>query len=229
MTTDGRRIYAIGDIHGCLAEMQAMHARIAADLAAAPHRAPLIVHVGDYVDRGPDSRGVIEALLNPALPDIETVSLLGNHDDLMLKFLDDPHGQWCRFHWLEDNLGGRATLASYGVTGHDPVRMAEEARAAVPAAHLDFLRARPRLHRVGSYVFVHAGIRPGVPLDEQDPEDLIWIRREFLDSRADHGAIVVHGHTPAREIELRPNRIGIDTGLVYGRHLTCLVLEDDRL
>jgi serine/threonine protein phosphatase 1 len=227
--TDGRRVYAIGDIHGCRTELARVHAGIARDLAARPHPAPVVVHVGDYVDRGPDSAGVIADLLRWDLGPVERVCLLGNHDDLMLKFLDDPHGIWCRYHWLDDNLGGRETLASYGAgpAGLPDVLM-REASAAVPRAHLDFLAACPRAFRAGSYLFVHAGIRPGVALDRQDPEDLIWIRGDFLNDRRDHGVIVVHGHTPARAVEVRGNRIGIDTGAVFGRTLTCLVLEDER-
>ncbi|GIX12770.1 MAG: serine/threonine protein phosphatase [Paracoccaceae bacterium] len=229
MHTDGRRIYAIGDIHGCLADLAAIHHRIRADLAADPHDRAVVVHVGDYVDRGPDSRGVIEALIGWDLP-AERICLMGNHDDLMLKFLDQPHGMWCRFHWLDEALGGRATLASYGVApGGDPDALAAAARAAIPARHLEFLRGLARSHRIGDFIFVHAGLRPGRALEDQDPEDLIWIRGEFLDSDADHGGIVVHGHTPAARIELRHNRINIDTGCVFGRSLSCIRIEGGRI
>ncbi|MEM8740742.1 MAG: metallophosphoesterase family protein [Pseudomonadota bacterium] len=227
-TTNGRRIYALGDIHGCLAELDAVYAGIHADLARDPHPDPVIVHVGDYIDRGPDSRGVIDRLIDWDMP-AERICLAGNHDDLMLKFLDDPHGIWCRFHWLEDPLGGRATLASYGIESYaQPAEAAAAAaQSAVPQAHLAFLRGLPRSARIGSYFFAHAGVRPGKPLDAQDPEDLIWIRGEFLTSRAEHGAIIVHGHTPVEAPDLRWNRINIDTGCVFGRRLTCLVLEGD--
>jgi serine/threonine protein phosphatase 1 len=226
METAGRRIYAIGDIHGCRTALAAVHAAIARDLAAAPHPDSVVVHVGDLVDRGPDSRGVIEDLLRWDLA-AERVCLLGNHDEAMLRFLEDPHAMLSSEHWVSGGMGGGATLASYGL---DPRSTRLEALhraalAAVPAAHRAFLEGLPRLCRIGSYVFVHAGIRPGVPLDRQHPDDLVWIRGDFLRSRADHGAVVVHGHTPVRAVEVRPNRIGIDTGAVFGGRLSCLVLE----
>ncbi|MEM9047356.1 MAG: metallophosphoesterase family protein [Pseudomonadota bacterium] len=226
MHTDGRRVYALGDIHGCLAELDAVYAQIRTDLSDRPHPHPVVVHVGDFVDRGPDSRGVIDRLIAWDMP-AERLCLMGNHDDLMLKFLEDPHGIWCRYHWLDDVMGGRNTLASYGVACDAPDEAATHARAQVPPSHIAFLQDLPRSARIGSYFFAHAGVRPGKPLDAQDPEDLIWIRGAFLTSRAEHGAIVVHGHTPVKKFELHRNRINIDTGCVFGRHLTCLVLEDD--
>lgn len=227
MGTAGRRVYAIGDVHGCRAALREMHGRVREDLARHPHPAPLVVHVGDYVDRGPDSRGVLEDLIRWDLAPVERVCLLGNHDELMLRFFADPWGVWSADHWVSGSMGGAATLASYGVdpTGENLRALHAEAVRAVPAAHLAFLAGLPRLHRVGRYAFVHAGIRPGVPLDRQDPEDLVWIRDPFLRDRRDHGAVIVHGHTPVRAVEVRPNRIDIDTGCVFGRHLTGLVLE----
>ncbi|HEU0222359.1 MAG TPA: metallophosphoesterase family protein [Paracoccaceae bacterium] len=230
METEGRRIYAVGDVHGCRGELRELYRRIAADLAARPHPSPVAVHVGDYVDRGPDSRGVIDDLLRWDLGEVERVCLLGNHDDLMVKFFEDPDSFWSADHWISGGMGGAATLASYGVDPFGPSREVHRAaKAAVPAAHLAFLTGLPRMHRIGRYLFVHAGIRPGVPFERQDPEDLIWIRDEFLRDRRDHGAIVVHGHTPVRAVEVRRNRIGIDTGAVFGGVLSCIVLEGPNL
>lgn len=228
MGTDGRRLYAIGDIHGCRADLRGIHARIARDLADDPHPAPVVVHLGDYVDRGPDSRGVLDDLIRWDLGPVERLCLLGNHDELMLRFFEDPDGVWSSDHWISGSMGGGATLASYGLDPWDRphAAVAAEARAAVPPAHLAFLAGLPRLAVFGGYAFAHAGIMPGIPLDRQRDEDLVWIRGTFLQSRADHGHVIVHGHTPVRSVEVRPNRIGIDTGCVFGGTLTCLVLED---
>lgn len=219
----GLRLYAVGDPHGCVDRLDALHAMIAEDaaLAAEPERA--IVYLGDYVDRGRDSRGVIERVLAPPIA-ATTVHLCGNHEAMMLDALDHPADEAAVVLWLRN--GGASTLASYGVTGDDapPAWIGR-----IPADHLAFLRGLARRHRAGGYLFVHAGVRPGVPLDAQDEEDLIWIREPFLSSDADHGAVVVHGHTPERAPVVRRNRIGIDTGAVYGGRLTALVLWADRM
>ncbi|WP_112322372.1 metallophosphoesterase family protein [Oceanibium sediminis] len=218
--TDGKRIYAIGDIHGCLGALEHVLGRIAADFSARPHPAPVTLCVGDYVDRGPDARGVLDRLL--ALDG--AVLLLGNHDELFRDFLlgDLPGEMFAS--WQRGAMGGRETLASYGL---NPGVSPEEARAVAPASHLGFLQRAPRLVRIGGYVFVHAGIRPGVPLDRQDPHDLIWIREPFLSWTGPHPGIVVHGHTPVERVTHHGNRIEIDTGAVFGGPLSCLVLEGD--
>ncbi len=224
----GSRIYAIGDVHGRLDLLTRLHALIAADAAEASARRRVIVYLGDYVDRGPDSRGVIDLLMQEPLPGFERVHLLGNHEDYLLQFLEHaevgPH--WCAF-------GGYATLASYGV--RPPAAFAplardfETTRAAladtIPSAHVDFLRGLKLSHAEGGYLFVHAGVRPGVALAEQRAEDLLWIRDEFLDSPDDFGACVVHGHTIVETPEQYPNRIAIDTGAFGTGRLTALVLE----
>lgn len=216
----GRRIYAVGDIHGCAMQLRNLHAIIAADLARRPVAAPLLLHIGDYVDRGPDSAGVIAWLLQgPPLPGVPMVNLMGNHEHTMLEALSGDRA--AATDWLF--AGGRPALQSYGV---DPDSPRETWPAAVPAAHLAFLRGLALMHRDGGYVFVHAGIRPGVALEAQTRDDLLRMRQPFLYSEADFGAVVVHGHTPVKAPVVRHNRIAIDTGAVFGGKLTCAVLED---
>jgi serine/threonine protein phosphatase 1 len=231
-TPEGLRLYAIGDVHGCDALLAEVHAAVGADLGERPVSDYRVIHIGDYEDRGPNSAGVIEELVEMMAGDERIVCLRGNHEEILLDFLDDPENGGEAF--LAN--GGRATLRSYGVADGTGVffrrsayrKLAEGLQAAMPAAHRRFLEALPLSVRFGDYLFVHAGIRPGVPLERQDAEDLIWIRDEFLSDGRDHGFVVVHGHTPASRPEVMPNRINIDTGAVYGGPLTCLVLEEDR-
>jgi len=229
--TDGYRIYAIGDIHGCLAELEAMQARIAADLAAHPHPKPLVIYLGDYMDRGPDCRGVLENLMQASTAALPARFLYGNHDSYPKLFLNDPLGMHgCRYHWLEPVMGGQITLESYGAWGATPEK-AEAFRDAFadvyPQAHYDWVEGCERSIHIGGYYFAHAGVDPERPLDDQLEYDLMWIRQPFLKFKGDFGAIVVHGHTPVDEVENHGNRIGVDTGAVFGRKLSCLVLEDD--
>ncbi len=215
----GRRVYAIGDIHGCLAQLDALHAAIAADLAARPVAAPLLLHIGDYVDRGPDTAGVIEALRRgPPIAGVPTVNLKGNHEQTMIEALagERAAGTDWLFH------GGKPALASYGL---DPDGPREAWRAAVPDAHLGFLHGLTLMRQEGGYLFAHAGIRPGVRLEDQTQEDLLRIRQPFLYTEQDLGVVVVHGHTPVKAPLVRTNRICIDTGAVFGGALTCVVLE----
>jgi len=223
----GSRVYAIGDIHGRADLLRDLHARILADAAAHPAGRRVVVYLGDYVDRGLDSRGVIETVMGDALPGFERVTLKGNHEDLMLRFLDDSG---IAPSWFYN--GGIATLFSYGIAsrGEDGEQrsgsaLQDELRRRLPAAHLDFLRNLALTHREGDYLFVHAGIRPGVALEKQAEEDLIWIREPFTASRADFGFTVVHGHTIVPDVETTPSRVGIDTGAYFSGKLTCLVLE----
>jgi serine/threonine protein phosphatase 1 len=218
----GERIYAIGDIHGCAPLLAALHAQIAEDLAARPAARALLVHVGDFVDKGPDSAGVIALLLRGAPAGLPMVNLMGNHERTMLDALGGERAAVTDFRMT----GGVEALASWGIdAASDPAGWAGR----LPPDHLGFLNALSLTHRHGPYLFVHAGIRPGVPLEQQEPDDLLRIRHGFLESPADFGCIVVHGHTPSRGPVVRANRIGIDTGAVFGRELTCVVLEDDRL
>jgi serine/threonine protein phosphatase 1 len=219
----GVRLYAVGDTHGCADKLDAIHAMIAEDAASAPEPERALVYLGDYVDRGRDSRGVIDRVRAPPIA-AATVHLCGNHEAMMLAALDHPSDEAALALWLRN--GGVATLSSYGLNGEDEPEIWARRLA---SGHLAFLRGLARRHRAGGYLFVHAGIRPGVPLDAQDEEDLLWIREPFLSSAADHGAVIVHGHTPEREPVIRRNRIGIDTGAVYGGCLTTLVLWADRM
>lgn len=220
---EGVRVYAVGDSHGCADRLAEMHAMIAEHAADSGPARIVLVHLGDYVDRGPDSAGVIEILRGPSpVPGASVVNLIGNHEQMMLAGLDPRAEEEVVQFWLDN--GGGATLESYGA---DP----EDMRSwdAVPQGDLLFLRTlRPSLP-LGGYFFAHAGVRPEVALDRQDPMDLAWIREPFLSWRGRLPAVVVHGHTPAEGPEVLPHRIGIDTGAVFGGPLTCAVLEGERV
>ncbi|HEX6959196.1 MAG TPA: metallophosphoesterase [Ferrovibrio sp.] len=222
----GLRIYAIGDIHGRLDLLERLHGLIEADMASGAPSETVIVYLGDYIDRGPDSAQVIDRLSRSRPSGIETVPLLGNHEAMMLEFLDAPYSGSL---WLAN--GGDATLRSYHVRvpqSYDELLITQRAlRGALPRHHWKFLEGLPAGRRFGDYLFVHAGIKPGLPLDRQAREHMIWIRDSFLDSEIDHGMVVVHGHTVVHEVEWRPNRIGIDTGAYTTGRLTALVLEGD--
>ncbi|MCB4820133.1 metallophosphoesterase family protein [Roseicella aerolata] len=218
----GLRVYAIGDVHGCADQLAALHAQIAEDARLRPVEQVVLVHLGDYVDRGEDSAGVLERLLAPPpVPGAEVVNLLGNHEVMMLDACDPRSPPGALPFWLEN--GGAETLASYETSAEDPFW------EAIPREHLALLRGCALRWSAGDYLFVHAGIRPGVPLDRQDPFDLIWIREPFLSFEGDLPQVVVHGHTPAVAPSVRSHRIGIDTGACFGGDLTCLVLEGQRL
>lgn len=220
----GQRVYAVGDVHGCLDRLEAIHQLIAGDLAERPVPAPTLVHLGDYVDRGPDSAGVVAKLAaGPPIRGMPTINLMGNHEQMMLAAIALGETEAVEL-WLAN--GGLDSLLSWKVPRS--ARPTEWPRY-LPVAHLLFMRDLTASHAAGGYLFAHAGIRPGVPLDRQSRHDLMWIREPFLSSKDDFGAVVVHGHTPRHEPTIRPNRIGIDTGAVMGGVLTCLVLEDDRL
>jgi len=227
-TPPDTRLYAIGDVHGCDAMLAAAHDAIAADLATRPVANYRIIHIGDYIDRGPQSAGVIERLAQLVANDGHVVCLRGNHDAMMLDFLDDPVGGGPL--WLMN--GGEATIRSYGInirnwhgSHRDLADLGGQLAAALPAHHRAFLEGLAYSIRFGDFYFCHAGIRPGVALDAQSHEDLIWIRDEFLWDGRDFGVVVVHGHTPAPRPEVRLNRINVDTGAVYGGPLTVLALE----
>ncbi|WP_157016925.1 metallophosphoesterase [Mesorhizobium xinjiangense] len=227
----GMRLYAIGDVHGRLDLLSAMHARIHAEIMRDRPADWRIIHLGDYVDRGPDARGVITFLIERMAEDERVVALAGNHDVGLIDFLarPEPHGLFAR-------NGGAATARSYGVEIDfaSPDGVADGARrlaAAIPPAHAQFLRALPLSVEFGDFFFCHAGIRPGIALDEQDPGDLVWIREDFLFHLELHPKVVVHGHTPHDVAEVLPNRVNVDTLAYASGRLTALVVdgEDKRL
>jgi len=222
--------YAIGDIHGHLDLLHRAHDLIATD--AARHGAAPVVHVGDLVDRGPDSAGVVEFLRRGIDQGEDWIVLKGNHDRMFTIFLSDPTardpGLRADLGWLHPRLGGAATLASYGVRSPSdrplgPVHA--EAVACVPPAHLAFLTSRPTLHLRGQAAFVHAGIRPFLALDQQTETDLLWIREPFLSEPADHGPLIVHGHTALPAAAHFGNRLNIDSSAAYGGPLSAVVIE----
>jgi serine/threonine protein phosphatase 1 len=215
----GRRIYAIGDIHGCARQLANLHDTIADDLATRPISSALLLHIGDYVDRGADTAGVVARLIDGCpIPGMDMVNLMGNHESTMLDALSGERAAGT--DWLF--AGGRAALQSYGI---DPEAPRDQWAAKIPQSHQDFLRNLQLIHREGGYAFIHAGVRPGIPLESQARDDLLRSRQPFLYSEADYGAVVVHGHTPVKTPVVRHNRIAIDTGAVFGGKLTCVVLE----
>lgn len=223
-----RPIYAIGDIHGRTGELDHALSLIEADGGAGAR----VVFLGDYVDRGPDSRGVLDRLIAGREAGRDWIFLKGNHDRMFALFLEDPPAHDDRLlighHWLHERLGGVETLASYGVGVSAGARLYQvhaAARAAVPRAHVRFLDGLRLRHTESGLLFVHAGIRPGVALDAQTEHDLIWIRGEFLDDPRPHPWLVVHGHTPVEAATHYGNRINLDTGAGYGRPLTTAVFE----
>lgn len=226
---EGLRIYAIGDVHGRADLLDRLLSRIDAHIVAHSVVRPIHLLVGDYIDRGPASREVLDLLINCA-QGREMVLLRGNHDIFIRDFLQNPAAlrDWSK-------IGGLETLMSYGIQpsiNADAATQKELARAlehALPATHRIFLDGLVSSFTCGGYFFVHAGVRPGIPLAKQRDDDLLWIRDEFLLHEEDFGKIVVHGHTPVRELDIRPNRINIDTGAYVTGRLTCLILEGDRV
>ncbi len=223
----GEIVYAVGDLHGRLDLWERLSPAILADAAGVDADRRFLVFLGDYVDRGPESRGLIERLMAGPPDGFEQICLLGNHEAWLLKFLEDPAAG---AGWLTN--GGAETLASYGVRagfGLTSRGRLEALRtkflAALPDDHRAWLEGLPTMWRRGDYAFVHAGVRPGVALDDQDAHDLVWIREDFLWSDADHGAVVVHGHTICDAPENLENRICVDTGAFATGRLTCVALE----
>ncbi|NNM75620.1 serine/threonine protein phosphatase [Sphingomonas sp. ID1715] len=223
---DGLRIYAIGDIHGRLDLLDALMFRIEADERARSAARTQIVFLGDLIDRGPQSAGVVQRALEIAESGRSARFLMGNHEEVFLKALGGSL-EALRFFV---KIGGRATILSYGFNeaeyeALDYPELLDALIARVPPEHVAFLQGFEDRIAVGDYLFVHAGIRPRVPVEEQTGSDLRWIRSEFLDFRGTHGPIVVHGHTITEDVEERPNRIGIDTGAFASGRLTALGLE----
>lgn len=225
----GRRIYAVGDVHGRADLLSALLSRIEADIAAHPDAVSALVFLGDYVDRGLESRRCVDLLLGLQAGPLETHFLKGKHDAALLQFMEDPvrGARWLR-------RGGAETLYSYGVRAPSPLsglgqlaRTAEALRAAMPTEHLRFFR-NLKLHvRFGDYLFVHAGLKPGVALEEQKEKDLLSIRGPFLRSRERRPFVVVHGHSPSERLHRDARRIGVDTGAYATGRLSAVCLVDD--
>ena len=224
----GRRAYAIGDVHGRLDLLDDLLQRIEADNASRPHARVTMIFLGDLIDRGPQSAQVLERLRRYRPRFAKTVFIMGNHEEVLLRILGGETAilpDWLRF-------GGSDCLRSYGV---DPPQLESRSRSsalqilrqAIPKEHVNFLSSFVDSASFGRYLFVHAGIRPGVPLSHQQPQDLRWIRLPFLDDETDHGRTIVHGHTITDEVAERSNRIGIDTGAYRTGVLTALGIEGD--
>jgi len=221
----GRRIYAVGDIHGRADLLSELFKRIDDDLQARPITDSIQVFLGDYIDRGPNSRQVIDLLIARRRRH-NVLFLKGNHEDCALRFLSDPTtlSEW-------QKIGGVPTLLSYGVMptrSDDPEtqhKVSTALREAMPDSHRRFIAGLPLSFTCGDFFFVHAGVRPGVPLQKQSQRDLLWIRDDFLLHEEDFGKVVVHGHTPVYKPDIQSNRINIDTGAYATGQLTCLVLE----
>jgi serine/threonine protein phosphatase 1 len=221
-------VYAIGDIHGCVELLKTLHEEIRRDADAANCARRVAVYLGDYVDRGPSSKEVVDLLLEKPLDGFEHHFLMGNHEAFLIEFLDDIEAGP---GWLFN--GGVTTLRSYGIDIDDSFAMTVPALTELqktfteklPKEHRAFYEALEYNHQEGDYFFVHAGIRPGVPLDAQDNDDMLWIREEFLLAPNYHGKIIVHGHTISWDPEIKANRIGIDTGAFTSGVLTGLALE----
>ena len=226
---DGVRIYAIGDVHGRADLLDQVLSSIDRDLSARPTPRAVHVFVGDYIDRGPDSRGVLDRLVERAKSH-ELICLKGNHESFLIEFLKNPVilDAWRQF-------GGLETLISYGLAPSvrpdtaTQMQLAADLERAMPSAHRRFLQDLKLSFTCGDFFFAHAGVRPGTPLAQQREDDVLWIREKFLSCKQEFGKIVIHGHTPVLEPDIRPNRINIDTGAFATGRLTCLILEHDEM
>ncbi len=222
----GERLYAIGDIHGRRDLLEKLLSQIDADDAARGPAKTSLILLGDLMDRGPDSRGVIELLMKLSAATTTVTVLAGNHEELMIRAYEGDRAIASTFN----RAGGKETMMSYGVTAEqyeawDLGELVDNVRHFVPADHIDFLKGFKNWHKARDYLFVHAGIRPGVPIEEQDSADLRWIRGGFIDSNEDFGAMVIHGHTITKTVDECANRIGIDTGAFASGVLTAIGIE----
>lgn len=225
-------IYAVGDIHGHLDQLRSAYDRILADKAREGTGAAEVVFIGDYADRGKDVPGVLDMLISCIEDGEPVVCLAGNHDRMMLGFLDPSFPQDALSggtDWLRPEIGGRHTLKGYGLN-QLPWGLKSAARrkvlSVIPDRHVDFLRGLNLYHEAPGLFFAHAGIHPDRPLNDQFAEDLLWIRGVFLHDARDHGALIVHGHTPVQEVDHAGNRVNIDTGAGFGRPLSAVAIED---
>ena len=222
----GYRVYAVGDVHGRLDLLDDALSRIEADIDSRARAQNIIVFLGDLIDRGPSSAQVIERVRTYRRPAVRTVFLSGNHEEVLLRLLRGE-SRFLR-DWL--SFGGAQCARSYGISSTalkrmDPGQAVEVLRQKIPGHDQAFLKSFVDTFRIGSYLFVHAGVRPGVPLSDQTQADLRWIRRPFLENDDDHGFVVVHGHTIAEQVDVRANRIGLDTGAYRSGVLTAMGLE----
>jgi serine/threonine protein phosphatase 1 len=222
---DGERIYAIGDVHGRLDCLNTLLARIHADDAAWGPADTTLIFLGDLMDRGAESKGVIERAMEIA-DERHTIFLMGNHEEIFINAWEGDRRAAALFH----RVGGRETMMSYGVPAAeyedgDVDELIGMLACRVPSRHIAFLRSFSDSYSCGDYLFVHAGIRPGVALGAQLPTDMRWIRREFLDDDRDHGPMIVHGHSITEDVDEQPNRIGIDTGAFASGKLTAIGIE----
>jgi len=223
---EGMRIYAVGDIHGRVDLLERQWQLIEADFSGDHSLVAHVIYLGDYIDRGPDSARVLENLSIGHSDLVNVTFLLGNHEEMLFRFLKDPSigPAWSR-------LGGVETLRSYGIDIGEVMKeggypaLSRRLQEVLPPHHLAFIENLKPCSVVGDYFFCHAGVRPGVPLEQQQTKDLVWIRAPFLEATQDFGKIVVHGHTPTEQPDFRHNRINIDTRAYATGHLTCLVLE----
>ena len=220
------RIYAVGDIHGRADLLDHLHTLIDADFAERSTSVVHLIYLGDYVDRGPDSARVLEQLATGP-SDFVTVTLLrGNHEEMLLRFLKEPA---LGAAWRQ--LGGSETMHSYGIDVSRVFKdegyagLSKRLNEAIPPSHMALLESLESSTTIGDYFFCHAGVRPGIALEQQQPEDLTWIRAPFLEAKEDFGKVIVHGHSPTNQPDFRDNRINIDTGAYATGRLTCLVLE----
>jgi serine/threonine protein phosphatase 1 len=226
-TPAGMRLYAIGDVHGRDDLLGEIHEKIADDRATRPPADIRIIHLGDYVDRGPDTAAVIERLVQLKKSEPNALFLRGNHEELLLEFLADPAAGGVNFV----SNGGLSTLASYGIDPdrlfdrRDLVEAGKRLADAMQGEHRAFIDTLRLSIRFGDFFFCHAGVRPGIPLAAQSADDLTWIRSPFLEHDGAFEAVIVHGHTPMQAPEVLPNRINIDTGAVFSGRRTCLALE----
>jgi len=220
----GLRLFAVGDIHGCADQLHKMLLLIKQDVSDRPTQRVKIVFLGDYIDRGPENRRVIETLMSLETGGLDCVFLLGNHDERMIKFIEDPELVWdAMMRW-----GGVQTLASYGIVaepGEGEKSISDRLKTQVPAEHLQFLKSLKCFHVQDDFYFCHAGVRPGISLADQSEHDLIWIRDDFRSHKEPFEKVIVHGHTPQGEPEVEANRINVDTKCYETGVLTALVLE----
>ncbi|MEL7030769.1 MAG: metallophosphoesterase family protein [Pseudomonadota bacterium] len=221
------RAYAIGDVHGCLNETKTLLSKIKAHNDYLHETKTYLIFLGDIIDRGPDSKGVIELLMDLPIDFVTPLFIMGNHEEMAVRgLMGEPH---LIRKWLE--YGGYAFADSYGVSraellGQSDVALEHILRSAVPKSHVEFLSEFLELVVFGDFLFTHAGIRPGIPVDKQDARDLRWIREPFLEYSGDHGFVVVHGHTVSTEVVRKANRIGLDTGAYESGRLSAMYVED---